>query len=80
MGENTVDHEFDQFEWCCFGADIAWVADVVTCDGDACLIGVRFFGTYFADNVAVADFFEMIRRYVGKVNDMTGIGVINWVC
>jgi hypothetical protein len=78
VGEDTVDHEFDQFKWCRFGADIAWVADAVTCDGDACSIGVGFFGTYFADDVAVADFFETVGRNVGKVDDVKGVGVVDW--
>ena len=33
----------------------------------------------FADNVAVADFFETIRWYVSKVNDMEGIGAVDWL-
>ena len=42
-------------------------------------IWVGFLGADFADDVAIANFFEMIRRYVGKVNDMEGIGAIGWV-
>ena len=79
MRECNVDHEFDQFKWCHFGADIARVANAVADYGDASSIWVNFFRADFADDKYVADFFEMIRRYAGNVNDMKGIGAINWV-
>ena len=77
-GENTVDHVFDQFEWCCFGANITGVTDAVASNGDACLIWVSILWADFADNVAVADFFEMIGRYVGTVNYMEGVRAVHW--
>ena len=33
---------------------------------------------YFADDVAAADFFEMVGRNVSKVNDVKGVGAIDW--
>ncbi len=53
---------------------------MVAGDGDASLIGVSFLGVDFVDNIAVADFFEMIWWNVSKVDDMEGISVINWMC
>ena len=78
-GENAVDHQFDQFEWCRFGSDVTWVTDAVAGYGDASSIGISLFRADFADNIAVADFFETIRRYVCEVNDMEGISAVDWL-
>ena len=75
--ENAVDHEFDQFEWCHFGAN---VTGVVASDGDACSIWVSLLWTDFAYNIAVADFWEMISGNVSEVNNVKGVGAINWLC
>ncbi len=78
-GENAVDHEFDQFEWCRFGANITRVTNTVAGYGYASSIWVSLFRVDFADNIAVADFFEVIRSYVSEVNDMEGVGAIDWL-
>ncbi len=65
---------------CSFGADIAGVANVVAGNGDTSSIGVSLLGANFADNIAVADFFETIWWHVSKVDDMEGIGAVNWIC
>ena len=72
-GENTVDHEFDQFKWCRFGADIAWVADAVAANGDAGSVGIGFFGAHFADHLGVGDFFAAVDGYVFVVYDVEGV-------
>ena len=58
--EDAVDHELDKFEWGGFGADVAWVADVVASNGDASAVGMGFFGTDFTNNLGVSDFFAAV--------------------
>jgi hypothetical protein len=72
-GEDTVDHEFDEFERGCPGADIAGVANAVATDGDASAIRVGFFGTDLADHIGVSDFLAAVQRYVFVVNDIEGV-------
>ncbi len=76
-GENAVDQEFDQFEWCHFGVNLARVTDAGAGYGDVSSSWVRFFGADFADNIAVEDFCETIRWYVREVDDVEGIGAVN---
>ena len=60
--------------------DVTGVTDAVAGDGDACSVWVSLLWTDFADNVAVADFCERISRNVGKVDNVKGVGAINWLC
>ena len=58
--EDAVDHEFDKFERSGLGADVASVADAVAADGDTSAVGIGFFGTDFANNLGVGDFFAAV--------------------
>ena len=77
LGEDTVDHDFDQFERGCFGANVSCVADAVASDGDLCAIGVSFFWADFADDLGVGDFFASFVGNVVVVNDVEGFGALN---
>ena len=76
-GEDTVDHELDKFKRSSFGANIAWVADSVAGYRDSGAVRISFLWANFADNIAVANFFETFGRNVGKVDDMEGIGAVH---
>jgi hypothetical protein len=76
-GENTVNHELDKFKWCSFRANIAWIADSVAGYRDSGAVRISFFWANFADNIAVANFFEMVGRNVGEVDDMEGVGAVH---
>ena len=75
-GENTVNHELDKFKGSSFGANIAWVADSVAGYRDSGAVRISFLWANFADNIAVANFFETFGRNVSEVNDMEGVGAI----
>ena len=75
-GEDTVEHEFDEFKRGGFGAYVTWVADAVARYCDSGAVGIVLFRPDLANYIAVADFFETIRRYVCEVNDMEGVGSI----
>ena len=72
-GWDAVDHEFDEFEGGCLGANIAGVANAVSTDGDAGAIGVGFFGTDLADHFGVSDFLAAVQQYVFVVYDIEGV-------
>jgi hypothetical protein len=76
-GENTVDHELDKFKGSSFGADIAWVADSVAGYRDSGAVQISFFWADFADDIAVANFFETVGRNIGEVNDMEDVGALH---
>ena len=76
-GENTVNHELDKFKGSSFGANIAWVADSVASYRDSGAVRISFLWAHFADDIAVANFFETFGRNVGKINDMEGIGAVH---
>ena len=78
-GEDAVEHECDKFKGGGFGSDVTWVADAVARYGDSCAIRVVLLGLDLAYYIAVADFFETIRWYVDKVNDMEGISAVDWL-
>ena len=73
-GEDTVEHEFDEFKRGGFGAYVAWVADAVARYCDSGAVGIVLFGPDLANYIAVADFFEPVGWYVGEVDDVEGIG------
>ena len=76
-GKNTVNHELDKFKWCSFRANIAWVADSIAGYRDSGAVRISLLWANFADNIAVANFFETVGRNVGEVNDMEGIGAVH---
>ena len=76
-GKNTVNHELDKFKWCSFRANIAWVADSIAGYRDSGAVRISFLWAHFADDIAVANFFETFGRNVGKINDMEGIGAVH---
>jgi hypothetical protein len=76
-GENTVNNELDKFKGSSFGANIAWVADSVAGYRDSGAVRISFLWANFADNIAVANFFETFGRNVSEVNDMEGICAVH---
>ena len=75
--DDAIDHEIDKFEWGGFGADVAGVADTVAADGDASAVGIGFFGTDFANDLGVSDFFAAVGRDVVVVNYKEGDGAVD---
>ncbi len=73
-GEDTVEEQLDQFEQGRVGANVAWIADSITTDGDVGAVWVILLRTNLADNRGVADLLALVGRDVLVVNEEEGVG------
>ena len=67
----------NEFKGASVGADIAWIADAVTTNGDACSVGLGFLGTNKTHHLGVDDFFASVRRDVIKIDDVESVSSID---
>ncbi len=73
-GEDTVEEQLDKFERGCVGANVAWIADSITTDGDTGAVRVILLRTNLADDYGVADLLALVGPDVLVVNEEEGVG------
>ncbi len=73
-GEKTVEEQLDGFERGRVGANVAWIADSITTDGDTGAVRVILLRTNLADNRGVADLLALVGHDVLVVNEEEGVG------
>ena len=73
-GEDTVEDQLDKLEQGRVGANVAWIADSITTDGDLGAVQVILLRTNLADDRGVADLLALVRRDVLIVNEKEGVG------
>ncbi len=73
-GEDTVEEQLDEFEQGRVGANIAWIADSITTDGDKGAVRVILLRTNLADDRGVADLLALVGRDVLVVNEEKDVG------
>lgn len=73
-GEDTVEEQFDKFQRCGVGANIARVADPVATDSDTGAVGVILLWANLADHHGMADFLALGGRDVLVVDEKECVG------
>jgi hypothetical protein len=73
-GEDTVEEQLDEFEQGRVGANVAWIADSITTDGDTGAVRVILLRTNLADDRGVADLLALVGQDVLVVNEEEGVG------
>jgi hypothetical protein len=73
-GEDTVEEEFDKFQGCGVGTNIARVANAVAADSDTGAIGVIFLWANFTDHHSMTDLFAFVKGDVWVVNEKESVG------
>ncbi len=73
-GEDTVEEQLDEFKQGRVGANVAWIADSITTDGDMGAVRVILLRTNLADDRGVADLLALVGRDVLVVNEEEGVG------
>jgi hypothetical protein len=73
-GEDTVEEQLDEFEQGRVGANVAWIADSITTDGDTGAVRVILLRTNLADDHGVADLLALVGQDVLVVNEEEGVG------
>ncbi len=73
-GEDTVEEQLDEFEQGRVGANVAWIADSITTDGDTGAVWVILLRTNLADDHGVADLLALVGWDVLVVNEEEGVG------
>ena len=71
--EDTVEQQLEEFKGHDVGADISWVTNTTTSDGDAGTIRIVFFRPNFTHDHGVADFLAFVGRDVGIVYEKEGV-------
>ena len=71
--QNTVNDEFDEVEWTGWRTYISGVANLTTCNGDACSIGILFMRFELADNHGVENFFSSVFGNIFKLDEAEGV-------
>ncbi len=72
--ENTGEEQLEEFERGRVGANVAWIADSITTDGDTGAVRVILLRTNLADNRGVADLLALVGQDVLVVNEVEGVG------
>ncbi len=72
-GEDTIEEEFDKFQGCGVGANIARVADSVAADSNTGAIGVIFLRANFTDHHSMTDLFAFVKGDVWVVNEKESV-------
>ncbi len=75
--EDTVEQQLEEFKGCSVGADISWVTNTTTSDGDAGTIRIVFIRSNFTHYHGVADFLSFVSRDVMIVNEKEGVSARN---
>ena len=70
--QNTVNDEFDKVELTGWHTYISGVENLITCEGDACLIGIFFMRFDLADNHGAADLFSSVLGGIFKLDEVEG--------
>jgi hypothetical protein len=70
--EDTVEQQLEEFKGHGVGANISWVTNTATTDGDAGTIWIVFFRPHFTHYHGVADFLSFVGRDVGIVDEKEG--------
>ncbi len=73
-GEDTVEEQLDEFERGRVGANVAWIADSITADGDTGAVRVILLRMKLADDCGVADLLALVGQDVLVVNEEEGVG------
>ncbi len=73
-GEDIVEEQLDKFKKGCVGANVPWIADSITTDGDTGAVQVILLRTNLADDRGVADLLALVGRDVLVVNEKEGVG------
>ena len=73
MVKGAVDNKFEKFEGDSLGAKVSWAADATAADGNVGAVGVCLFGTEFANNLGVGDFFAVVGRDVILMDNKEGV-------
>ena len=75
--DDTLKHEFIQFQLCCVGARVAGIANEVTPNHDTCAVFIIFTSAYSTHHLCVDDLFSFVVWDVGIHYDVEGIGACN---
>jgi len=75
--EDTVDQQLEEFKGHGIGADISWVTNTTTSDGDACTIRIIFIRSNFTHYHGVADFLSFVSGDGMIVNEKEGVSARN---
>ena len=71
--EDTVEQQLEEFKGRGVGANISWVTNTATANGDAGTIRIVFFRPHFTHYHGVADFLSFVGRDVGIVDEKEGV-------
>ncbi len=72
-GEDTVEKQLDKFEQGRVCANVAWIADSITTDGDTGAVRVILLRTNLTDDSGVADLLALVGWDVLVVNEEEGV-------
>ncbi len=75
--EDTVEQQLEEFKGHGVGADISWVTNTTTFDGDAGTIKIVFIRSHFTHYHGVADFLSFVSGDVMIVNEKEGVSARN---
>ncbi len=73
-GEDNVEEQLEEIERGRVGANVAWIADSITTNGDTGAVWVILLRTNLADDHGVADLLGLVGRDVLVVNEEEGVG------
>ncbi len=73
-GEDTVEEQLDKFKQGRVGANVAWIANSITTDGDTGAVRVILLRTNLADDHGVADLLALVGWDVLVVDEEEGVG------
>jgi hypothetical protein len=71
--ENTIEQQFEEFEGCGVGANIACVTNTTAANGDAGTIRIVLLRSDFTHHHGVADFLSLVDRDVVIVDEKEGV-------
>ena len=71
---DAVDEQLDDIQGGVLGPDVARICDVMSCDGDASAVGIRFVWAKSAHNFREVDAFAAVGRDVIVEDDVECVG------
>ena len=77
MGEDAIEEELEKIKGHILGAEVSRVYGMLTCNGDACSVGVWLLGAECANNLGEGNFLAEIECYVLVPDDVKGVGALH---